>query len=178
MQNIISGIIMVVFVVMGAVAADFLKGDPAPVAVAEGASKDGAKDDYADDSHGDKKKKKGDNVDPSYKKKSGARTYFDFGRQFVVPVVEEGKVSALVIMDINLELYESDSDGMYSQEAKFRDAIMRELLSLSNDGAFSGQMTDPAKYEKVQKRLLKASRTVKDEITAVLILDIARQEQT
>ncbi len=174
MKSIISGVITIVFVVGGVVGADFLKADPVPAGAADHAEKKG------DDGQGKDGKKKDDHGDGYGEEEadnSGARYYFDFSRQFVVPVVDYGKISALVIMDITLELDQSDSDGMYTLEAKFRDALMRELLSLSNDGAFSGQMTDPAKYDMISKRLLKASRTVRDEVKAVLILDIARQDQ-
>ncbi len=176
MKNIISAVIMIVFVVGGAVAADFLKSSPSSGHASQAASS-------ANDSHHkpEKKGKKssghGEGDGHGEPKSKGGKYYYDFSRQFVVPVMEKGKVSALVIMDLNLELDQSDADGVYMLEPKLRDALMRGLLSLSNQGAFSGQMTSPEKYEVVQKELLKAARTVKDEVQNVLILDIARQDQ-
>lgn len=168
MKNIISAVLMIAFVAIGVVAADFLK--PAPAGLAEAGHTDEHGSDAVGDDHKDGHEDYGAAPRDGY-------YYYDFGRQFVVPVMQNGKVGALVILDINLELDQGDADGMFSMEPKFRDALMRELLALSNEGLFTGQMTDPDRYETIQKSLLRAARTVKDEVRNVLILDIARQDQ-
>ncbi|MCI5043994.1 MAG: hypothetical protein MRY72_04795 [Aquisalinus sp.] len=171
-KKVVPVVLMLVFVVGGIFAADMLR--PSPVATAHADDKyekDGGKDDHGKDGHDD------DHGDKYDAKPTAGNYYFDFSRQFVVPVMESGRVKSLVILDLNLEMDQSEADGMFSMEPKFRDALMRELLALSNEGYFSGQLTDPERYDDIQKALLRAARTVKDEIISVLILDIARQEQ-
>ncbi|MCI5047312.1 MAG: hypothetical protein MRY59_07405 [Aquisalinus sp.] len=170
-KKIIPVVLMLVFVTGGIFAADMLKPSPVASAHADGKHEKGDdKDDHDKDGHDEE----GGKYDA---KPTSGNYYFDFSRQFVVPVMENGRVKSLVILDLNLEMDQSEADGMFSMEPKFRDALMRELLALSNDGYFSGQLTDPERYDDIQKALLRAARTVKDEIISVLILDIARQEQ-
>ncbi|WP_306252783.1 hypothetical protein [Parvularcula sp. IMCC14364] len=172
-KKIIPAVLMLVFVVGGVFAADMLR--PSPVSTShEGGDHGGSgKGDHADD-NGKGDDDHGGDYDA---KQTAGNYYFNFSRQFVVPVMQSGRVQALVILDLNLEMEQGDADGMFSMEPKFRDALMRELLALSNEGYFTGQLTDPERYDEIQKALLRAARTVKDEIISVLILDFARQEQ-
>ena len=69
-------------------------------------------------------------------------------------------------------------DSVYSLEPKLRDALTRELLSLSNKGVFGENLTSAESYEDVRRTLLSAVTAITPEgIQDILILDIARQEQ-
>ena len=188
MKNIISAVLMIVFVIGGATAADFMKGGSETVTADAKDTKKGADKgkkgkadkkgkDKKDKDKKSKKDKKGED-DYGSQSKSGSSTYMKFGRQFVVPVIDSGKVQALVMLDINLELASSASEEVYTMEPKIRDALMRALLGLSNDGIFDDQLTDPENYDIMRKKLLRAAKEViKDSVKDVLILEIARQDQ-
>jgi len=88
------------------------------------------------------------------------------------------EIEALVIMNLNFELESDAPENLYSFEPKLRDAIVRELLTLSDRGIFGEDMTTPKNYETLRSTLLEAGqRVVQDGIKDVLILDIARQDQ-
>jgi hypothetical protein len=181
MKKILFPLLMIVFVAGGAVAGDFVKnlgGDPSDFAV-DKTKKEATK-------HGKSQKKDGHEKTSKAKKgghgeeasASGKTSYLKFDRQFVVPVMTRGKIDALVIMNLNLELDSNAPGNAYTLEPKLRDAITRELLGLSNDGVFGKDLTSAESYETLRRTLLLASKTViPDGVRDILILDIARQEQ-
>ncbi len=181
---------MIIFVVGGAVAGDFFKNRNADTA-AESAHKSEKKvkktgrHDKEKPSH---KKDKKEKKDKGHGKNKGGHgdapydfgeiSYLKFKRQFVVPVMTHGKIDALVIMNLNLELNDNAPENTYSLEPKLRDAITRELLSLSNAGVFGESLTSSESYETVRSTLLSACKAILPTgIKDILILDIARQEQ-
>ena len=170
-KKLLGSILLVVCVIGGAVAADFIKHsavDAAASASSEDGAKKGKKKGKSDES------KKGDDAES----KLNGPTYLKFKRQFVVPVMKGKEIEALVIMNLNFELESDAPENLYSFEPKLRDAIVRELLTLSDRGIFGEDMTTPKNYETLRSTLLEAGqRVVQDGIKDVLILDIARQDQ-
>ncbi len=125
----------------------------------------------------DKKSKK--KKDGGYGDKGGAEDagYLKFGRQFVVPVIARDNVNALVILDINLELDPSAAESAYAREPKLRDALLKSLLQLSNEGAFGDRLLDDENLDDIRARLLASAKTVlDDDVVGVLILNVARQD--
>ncbi|MEP6342134.1 MAG: hypothetical protein ABJ275_02380 [Maricaulaceae bacterium] len=209
MKKIIFPILMILFVIGGVIAADFVKrsassgGDGEAHAESKKdkkkADKGHGKDDKGhgkdDKGHGkdkkskkDKKKKDKKKKDKGHKKGKGdhggdsydsdALSFYKFKRQFVVPVMTQGKIEALVIMNLSLELNSDAPDNIYTLEPKFRDALTRELLTLSNKGVFGENLTSVESYEDVRSTLLSAVKSVTIEgVQDILILDVARQEQ-
>ena len=203
MKKILFPILMILFVVGGVVAADFVKGSSSSGGGGEAATskkdkkkadKAHAKDDKGhgkdDKDHGkDKKSKKSKKKkDKGHKKGKGDHggdsydsdtiAFYKFKRQFVVPVMTRGKIEALVIMNLSLELNADAPDDVYTLEPKLRDALTRELLALSNKGIFGENLTSAESYEDLRSTLLSAVKSVTIEgIQDILILDVARQEQ-
>lgn len=181
-KKILGTILLAISVVGGAVAADFVK-NRAPADDEAHSSAKPKKDSYAkkDDGHGktDKKKKgKKDDKGHSVTDLIDGPSYLKFKRQFVVPVMNGGEIEALVIMNLNYELDSDAPENIYTYEPKLRDAIMRELLSLSDQEIFGENLTTPQSYEMLRSTLLRAGKQVVPEgIRDVLILDLARQDQ-
>ena len=149
-------------------------------------SKDKGHDDKSskkDKKKKDKKSKKGHGKDKKSdshgsKGDAGGASYLKFKRQFVVPVMQGGKIDSLVIMNFNLVLNDEAPGEIFSLEPKFRAAIVKELLDLSNSGAFDEDLTTPSTYEALRENMLKAVRRVsKYGVEDILILDVAKQDQ-
>ena len=188
MKAILTTLILIFAVIGGAVGGDFMKSrktDALSASVSHSSKDDKKSDkkkgDKKDDKKKDKKKdKKGDKKkgDKGGDYDTGGIAYLKFKRQFVVPVLERGRIDSLVIMNFNIELNDEAPDNVYSYEPKLRDAFMRELLSLSNDGMFGDQLTSPETYDVIREKILGASYSVVPSgIKDILILDIARQDQ-
>ncbi len=103
--------------------------------------------------------------------------YVKLNNQFVIPVVEHGRVSALVILSLSLEVPSGGSDTVFAAEPKLRDAFLQVLFDHANSGGFSGSFTESAALAPLRSALLEAGQEVLGtRLTAVLIGDIVRQD--
>lgn len=130
-----------------------------------------------EDAHGDSAAKKGHgSVDPSDHAEGGPE-YVKMNNQFVVPVVEDGRVDALVVLSLSLEVASGNTEAVYLREPKLRDAFLQVMFDHANVGGFSGSFTDGSNLIVLRTSLKEAAAmilgtTVRD----VLITDIARQD--
>ena len=103
--------------------------------------------------------------------------YVKLSNQFVIPVLEGGKVASMVILAISLEVTHGSTDAVYAREPKLRDALLQVLFDHANSGGFKGDFTDGANMVLLRKALLESAKsTLGDTVSNVLISDIARQD--
>jgi flagellar protein FliL len=103
--------------------------------------------------------------------------YVKLNNQFVVPVVENGSVVAMVILSLSLEVAPGATEAVYAREPKLRDVFLQVLFDHANSGGFRGTFTDGANLVVLRQALLEiARRTLGEIVTDVLIVDIARQD--
>jgi flagellar protein FliL len=103
--------------------------------------------------------------------------YVKLNNQFVVPVVENGSVAAMVILSLSLEVVPGSTEAVYAREPKLRDVFLQVLFDHANAGGFRGTFTDGANLVVLRQALLEiAQRTLGEIVTDVLIVDIARQD--
>ena len=136
----------------------------------------GAKDDghggKADDGHGGKD---GHGGEDGYG--GGGSDYVRIDNQFVVPVIEEGRTRALVVMALALDVAPGMEEAVLDEEPRLRDALLRVLFDHANTGGFAGAFTRGDQIEPLRAALLERARgIVGPEVEDVLILDVARQE--
>lgn len=107
----------------------------------------------------------------------GSPEYVKMNNQFVVPVVEEGRVASMVVLSLSLEVAAGNTEAVYQREPKLRDAFLRVLFDHANVGGFSGSFTDGANLVVLRTSLKEAAALVLGPVvTDVLITDIARQD--
>ena len=195
MKSIITVIITIVCIVAGGFGGNFLRtmtsgssepeagaAEAAGAAEGEKAEGDNAEKKEAKASKPDKKDGKDGKDDKDGKDgKEGdaapAVIYYKFTREFVVPIVRNGRVSSLVILNLNLEADASMGRKLYDMEPKLRDNIMTTLITLSNDGTTFESMTSVKNYESIRSLVLQnLGSVVKEGITNVLIVDLAKQD--
>jgi hypothetical protein len=103
--------------------------------------------------------------------------YVKLNNQFVIPIVENGQVTALVILSLSLEVKVGATEKVYAAEPKLRDNLLQVMFDHANAGGFKGAFTDTANMETLRKALLEASRSVLGNVvTGVLVSDIVRQD--
>ena len=84
----------------------------------------------------------------------------------------------MVILALSLEVKKGAAEKIYSREPKVRDALLQVLFDHANAGGFEGAFTDGANLVFLRTALLEAAKsTLGDDVTDVLISDIARQDQ-
>ena len=109
--------------------------------------------------------------------KSEDLEYVKLPSQFVVPLMEAGRVGALVVLSLSMEVPMGQTDGVHAREPKLRDEFLRVLFDHANTGGFRGTFTDSANLVVLRRALLEAARKVMgDDVQDVLITDIVRQD--
>ncbi len=105
-------------------------------------------------------------------------TYVKLSKQFVVPVVDDGKVAALVVMSLSLEIDASLAETVFIVEPKLRDALLRVMFTHANSGGFDGQFTGGQPMSDLRGSLTEAAQDVlgRSNVSSVLVTDILRQD--
>lgn len=97
--------------------------------------------------------------------------------QFVVPVVEEGRIASLVIVSLSLEITVGSAEKVYAQEPKLRDQMLQMLFDHANVGGFRGSFTDADNLVTLRAGLREIAKGILgDLVINVLITDIIRQD--
>ena len=109
---------------------------------------------------------------------SGEMDYVKLNNQFIVPVVNDGDVSALVVMSLSLEVKMGEREAVYTKEPKIRDALLSVLFQHANAGGFNGTFTATRNLDVLRNMLTEATRQAmeSDLVANVLIIDIVRQD--
>lgn len=103
--------------------------------------------------------------------------YVALDDQFVVPVIEDGRLTGLVTMTLGLETGPAGADIVLEREPKVRDALLRVLLDHANTGGFEGGFTDDGRVDALGEALLEGARAVVGPpVRDVLILNLLRQD--
>lgn len=109
----------------------------------------------------------------------GDHEYLRLTDQFVVPILAGGRVEALMVLTLGLEVVAGQSDAVLAAEPRLRDEFLQLLFDHANSGGFRGAFTDAARLVGLRGALLEASRQAigPGRITDVLITDLMRQDR-
>jgi hypothetical protein len=109
--------------------------------------------------------------------KSTDHDYVKMNNQFVVPVVDKGRVSALVVMALSLEVEVGQSETIYKREPKLRDAFLSVMFDHANAGGFDGAFTNSNNMDILRNALREVAKKILGPIISdVLIIDVVRQD--
>lgn len=102
--------------------------------------------------------------------------YIDLTNQFIVPLLIDGKVSAIVVLAIGLEVVEGTMQEVMLGEPKLRAAFLQTLFNHANNGGFDGNFTAFSTMQTLRRELLLVAQSISGvRISDVLILDVVRQ---
>jgi len=103
--------------------------------------------------------------------------YVKLSNQFIVPILDKGKVASMVILSLSLEVTKGSTSEVYAIEPKLRDSFLQVMFDHANAGGFDGAYTDGANLILLRQALLEtAKRIMGDTVSDVLIIDIVRQD--
>lgn len=103
--------------------------------------------------------------------------YAKLNNQFVVPVVDDERVVAMVVLSLSVEVAAGNKDVIFQTEPKLRDAFLQVMFDHANIGGFSGNFTTTANMRILREELLRAAdAVVGSNALDILILDIVRQD--
>jgi flagellar basal body-associated protein FliL len=114
---------------------------------------------------------------PADPEPDATREFVRLQNQFVVPVVEGGRVASLVILSLSIEVTAGSTEAVFAREPRLRDTILQVLFDHANAGGFRGRFTDGVNMNSLRVALAEAARQViGPAATDVLIVDIVRQD--
>ncbi|MDJ0825803.1 MAG: flagellar basal body-associated FliL family protein [Rhodobacter sp.] len=103
--------------------------------------------------------------------------YVKLNNQFVVPIVDEGRVGSLVVMALSLEVPTGQTELVYDREPKLRDAFLQVMFDHANAGGFKGAFTSSSRMAVLRNALREvAQKTLGPAVSDVLIIDFVRQD--
>ncbi|MHA3978326.1 flagellar basal body-associated FliL family protein [Halovulum sp. GXIMD14794] len=108
---------------------------------------------------------------------SAPTEFADFGRQFVVPIVKDDRVQALVVATLSVEMAEGEGEKAYAREPKLRDAFLNVLFVHAHSGGFDGAFTSRSAMADLKGRLVETAKPILGKgFRDVLITEIVRQD--
>ena len=109
---------------------------------------------------------------------SPGQEYIKLSNQFVVPLVDEDRISSMVVMTLSVEVPEGEGQAVYDIEPKIRDVFLRVLFDHASIGGFRGAFANNENLDTVRRNLRNAAHKSfgEDFIKDVLIFEIARQD--
>ncbi|THH35455.1 flagellar basal body-associated protein FliL [Aliishimia ponticola] len=171
MKKILPILLLLIGTGAGVGAGVFLRPAPEPVEAAEGGE-------AAEDGEHGAQEAKADDGDSAEDGEAGEeREYVKMSNQFVIPLVEEGEVTSLVMMALSVEVDAGFRDSIFLKEPKLRDSFLQVMFDHANIGGFRGAFTDNDNLDVLRSALREvAVRDAGDHVTDILILEIARQD--
>lgn len=104
-------------------------------------------------------------------------TYVPLDKQFVVPLVDESRVQAMIIMSMTLETTPEGVETVRQREPKLRDVFLQVLFRHAHSGGFKGVFTGGQVMADLRASLRDAAQGVLGEAAHdVLVTDIVRQD--
>jgi hypothetical protein len=175
MRKILPILLLVIGLAAGAGAGWFLRPAADPVAAgthgATGDAQDAAvhQDAAATAGHGE-------NVSQYQPAPSDSETV-RLANQFVVPLIEDGRVRAMVVIGLALELTPGHQYSPANDEPRLRAVFLQLLFDHANIGGFDGIFTSGEALLALRRTLVEAARVeVGAEVHDVLITELLRQE--
>ncbi len=104
--------------------------------------------------------------------------YAKLNNQFVVPIVKDRKVVALVVMALSVEVPAGGKEVVFQHEPKLRDSFLQVLFDHANVGGFDGAFTSVENLAVLRRGLKEVAQKDlgEESVGDVLILEIARQD--
>lgn len=104
--------------------------------------------------------------------------FIKMSNQFVIPVIEGGRVTSLVIVSLSIETAAGQGEVIYTREPKLRDGLLQAMFDHANSGGFRGEFTDIAQMNGLRRALLEVAQSTlsRDLVRNVLITEIVRQD--
>jgi flagellar FliL protein len=103
--------------------------------------------------------------------------YVKLDNQFIVPIIRDEQVTAIVIIALTLEVDAGTTGPVYTLEPKLRDSFLQALFDHSSIGGFSGSFANTENLLRLRRSLLEtAIKIIGPNVNDVLVTDIARQD--
>lgn len=105
------------------------------------------------------------------------RDYAKLNNQFIVPVVSDSEVTALVVLSLSVEVASGGKETVFVHEPRLRDAFLQVMFDHANTGGFGGAFTSSPNMRILRDGLRREATAILGDLASdVLIVDIVRQD--
>ena len=105
------------------------------------------------------------------------RDYAKLNNQFIVPVVSDSEVTALVVVSLSVEVASGGKETVFVHEPRLRDAFLQVMFDHANTGGFNGAFTSSPNMRILRDGLRREATAILGDLASdVLIVDIVRQD--
>ncbi|SFG95604.1 Flagellar basal body-associated protein FliL [Palleronia marisminoris] len=106
----------------------------------------------------------------------GEGVFVRFDQNFVIPLIANGEVAAMVVMNLTLEVDPGIDARVLEREPRIRDRFLRVMLDHAGAGGFDGVFTSNGRMDRLKTALIEtANREIGPGLRDVLILDLNKQ---
>ena len=114
---------------------------------------------------------------PPDEEQDSTHEFVKMNNQFVVPVMDDGHVKALVVASISIEVTAGNSEQVYQREPKLRDQFLQVLFDHAHLGGFDGDFTRAEQMQILRRGLRETAQSILGNTAKdILITEIARQD--
>ncbi|GHF01911.1 flagellar basal body-associated protein FliL [Aliiroseovarius zhejiangensis] len=104
--------------------------------------------------------------------------FVKINNQFVIPIMKDEKVTALVVMSLSLDVAAGNRETVYLREPKLRDEFLQVMFNHANSGGFDGVFTQTSRLTSLRRALREVATGILGEIVHdVLVTNLVRQDQ-
>lgn len=173
-------IILVLVALLGGAGAGYVLRPPAGDSAAEGghaASEAAHEEDHGDEHAASDGHDEASHGDSHGDAPAGETEFVKLNNQFIVPLIEQGQMKAMVLLSLSLEVTSGSKEAVYAVEPKLRDVFLRAMFDHANAGGFDGVYTQRDRLDVLRAALAEIARPLLgDQIRSVLIEEIVRQD--
>lgn len=163
-------LVPVVLIAAGAAGGAFVGLQSAAQKPSEGEATDAAKSTEAEKTQSEDEGKEPEGADETAE-------FVKLSNQFVVPILSEGRHTALIVISLSVETDVGGREVVYAREPRLRDALLQTLFDHANFGGFSDNYTSGVRLDALRRKLTDRSREIVGEtVRRVHITQIAKQE--
>lgn len=110
---------------------------------------------------------------------SGQYRVVKLTRPFVIPVGDTLRTQGMVVVSFNIEMPSKVANDADEHKELIRDRIIRVLMQLSHEGAFSNGVSDPAVADRIKAVVYETLSTIYPEgVREVFIQDLVSRRVT
>lgn len=105
-----------------------------------------------------------------------ASALYEFEGQFLIPLVEDGRVASLIVVELALKVDEDQRDIVAAKGPLLRDRLLQIMFDHANVGGFDGVFTSNNAMALLRRALREGASQVLDDVVLheVLITNILR----
>lgn len=109
--------------------------------------------------------------------KESDSAFVRMNNQFIVPVIRDDRVAAMVVLSLSLEVPPGETETVFQLEPLLRDTFLQILFDHAYTGGFDGAFTHARNMRVLREALHAGARKLLGpSVRNVLIVDIVRQE--